>query len=541
MKRFCNHYAPLPIVMAASGLSDVPNVRVDSFGGMQAVVNHLIESHDLTRLVFITGPEEDREAQDRLRAYRSALDAHGIDWDPTLVVSGNFMQESGTKAVTELLDAHIPFDGVVAANDAMAVGAYRALQAYGLRVPDDVALAGFDDAPEARIHSVPLTTASQSFYELAHHIGDTVWDLIQGGAVPSETILASSLVVRRSCGCMPSRVFEAAVGPHGEHEGREEPFVDRHRPEDLPAEIWRAFVRDLSKVDEKKSFPSRSESPAFLVALEKDLRQRFERRESIDVWQALLTDLRCAVVPHLEKIEDVIRAEDLLQQARLLISEAGERRAYSVLSKFQMRASLLRTLDAELDSVGDWSAFVPVIQDTFPKLGIDSCYLVRWEPNVKTPAQLVVAVDGLQAEREDRQFSVLDGLLPEMDADFEAGDVLVVLPLTTTDAVLGYAVVDWGPQDGGVYRRLAARFSNVLHRFRLLEESDLARRRAEETLEEIVNTRSAVEHIQKAVDSESVLRITLEELIRVFGAKMAVARLGTREQLLDDGNEGIDG
>jgi hypothetical protein len=128
-----------------------------------------------------------------------------------------------------------------------------------------------------------------------------------------------------------------------------------------------------------------------------------------------------------------------------------------------------------------------------------------------------------------------------MDADFEAGDVLVVLPLTTTDAVLGYAVVDWGPQDGGVYRRLAARFSNVLHRFRLLEESDLARRRAEETLEEIVNTRSAVEHIQKAVDSESVLRITLEELIRVFGAKMAVARLGTREQLLDDGNEGIDG
>lgn len=538
--RFCEQYAPLPIVMGATGFEGVPHVRVDSFGGMRDVVSHLIESHHLRRIAFITGPEGDPEAEERYRAYKTALRDHDLKVDPDLVVSGNFMEASGASAVRGLLNAQVSFDAVVGANDAMAAGAYSVLHDRGLNVPEDVALAGFDDAPDLRA-SLSLTTARQSFYELAHHVGDTLLDRVQGRSVPTQTLVPAPLVVRRSCGCVSDRVVRAAVG-RSAREGeprRDDPLGEQYKPQDLPVEIWQAFAENMREAEGTQILTGDTSSSGiarpltFLRALERHMQSFSGRWNSIDVWHQRLNEMRQAIVPFLETADAVLKAEDLLQQGRIIVAENVERMANAALKDFQTQAALLRTLDVELGGAQDFAELVPAIQGTLPQLGVHQCYLVRWVGRVHERAQWVLIVNDRRAGVVDQMFSVERGLIPDGVINAGSKEALVVLPLTVEGDVLGYAVVGWGPQDGGVYHRIEARFSSVFHRFGLLEEADRARRQAEQTLEEVVNMRSIVDHLQRAVDTEAVLRITLAELSKVLNAPRAVARLGTREQLLE--------
>ena len=541
MTRFCEQYAPLPIVMGATGLESVPHVRVDSLVGMQDLVSHLIESHHLSQIAFITGPEGDTEAEERCQGYVTALREHGLEVDPDRVVPGDFREVSGVTAMRRLLDAGVTFDAVVGANDAMAVGAYSVLHEQGLNVPEDVALAGFDDAPDFR-GSLPLTTVRQSFYEVAHQVGDILMDLIQGRHVSMKTLIPAPLVVRGSCGCVSERVLRAAVDrtDHTSDLERDDPLEEAHRPQGVPAEIWRAFRQDLREADagEASSRDAASEAPksrAFLRSLGRHMRVLGEGGVSPGRGHQILNDIRRAVVPFLNEKEKVINAEDLLQQARVLVAERVDRLAQARLRDRQIQAARLRTFDTRLESAQDIGALVPAIQETLPQLGVHQCYLVRWTGGTLGHVRLLVAVNEQRAGIENRNFAVEEALLPDGVISAGSGESLVALPLTVENEVLGYAVVNWGPQDGGVYHRIEARLSGVLYRLRLLADAEAARREAEEALEEVVATRSIGDRLQRAVDTEAVLRITLEELSKALGAPTAVARLGTREQLLGDG------
>ncbi len=133
--------------------------------GMRAVLRHLIEEHGYKRIAFIHGIQGQIDAEQRFQAYQDELKAHELHFDENLVVEGDFTAESGRAAVKTLLDERLlRFQAIVAANDRMAFGALEALQQRGVRVPDDVAVTGFDDLREAQATGVPLTTVRQSFY-----------------------------------------------------------------------------------------------------------------------------------------------------------------------------------------------------------------------------------------------------------------------------------------------------------------------------------------------------------------------------------------
>ena len=163
---FAERYRPLPMVSIGMTLEGIPSVLVDNATGMYDVVTHLVEVHGFSRIVFVCGPAGSEEAEARYQAYERALEAHGLPLAPDLVVAGDFVLQSGIRAMNALLDERglLPPDGfeaVVAANDSMALGALRVLKARGFHVPGDVAIAGFDDAEEGRYMSTPLTTVRQ--------------------------------------------------------------------------------------------------------------------------------------------------------------------------------------------------------------------------------------------------------------------------------------------------------------------------------------------------------------------------------------------
>ena len=133
-----------------------PELRVDNAAGAVALVDHLVAS-GRRRLVHIAGPAGNIDAEERHRGVREACARAGI---ALRVLPGDFNEASGTRAVATLLDDGWGMDAILAANDMMAIGALMALKRAGIAVPDQVAVAGFDDIPLARLISPSLTTAS---------------------------------------------------------------------------------------------------------------------------------------------------------------------------------------------------------------------------------------------------------------------------------------------------------------------------------------------------------------------------------------------
>jgi DNA-binding LacI/PurR family transcriptional regulator len=193
-------------------------VLVDNYRGMREAVTHLIEVHDYRRIAFIRGPEGHTEADDRYRAYADVLAEHDIPLDPDLVAPGEFTRVSGMEATKLLLDKRkrrpqVNLEAIIAVDDTTAIGAMNTLQARGIRVPDDVAVVGFDNVEISRHATPPLTTVSSLVYDQARRGTEMVLALMDGEEVPKQVSVTTRLIVRQSCGCLDPAVAQAAAEP----------------------------------------------------------------------------------------------------------------------------------------------------------------------------------------------------------------------------------------------------------------------------------------------------------------------------------------
>ncbi|GAB3347234.1 LacI family DNA-binding transcriptional regulator [Micromonospora halotolerans] len=151
------------------------------------------------RIGFVAGPPQLMCSRARLDGYRAALDTAGLSVDEELIYPGNFYHEAGFAAGNHLLRLPKPPTAIFAASDQMALGVYEAVRRRGLRVPDDVSVVGFDDLPEVRWCSPPLTTVRQPLAKMGLLAARTVLRLAQGERIESPRVeLATQLVVRDS-------------------------------------------------------------------------------------------------------------------------------------------------------------------------------------------------------------------------------------------------------------------------------------------------------------------------------------------------------
>lgn len=168
-------------------------VAADDLDGARDMVAYLRES-GRSRIATITGPQDTSGGLGRLDGYRQEL---GDAFDERLVVEGDYSRASGARGMAELLERASDLDAVFVANDVMAAGALEVLRAAGRRVPEDVAVAGFDDAPIATRVSPELTTMRQPFERISHEMVRMLLEVIDGRPAGRMT-LPTELVVRES-------------------------------------------------------------------------------------------------------------------------------------------------------------------------------------------------------------------------------------------------------------------------------------------------------------------------------------------------------
>ena len=149
--------ATFPVLLLGAAGTGFDSITIANEAGAREMVQHLIAKGH-RRIAMILGPRENQDAAERFEGYRQALAAAGIDEDAALHVTGDFTDTSGYDAARTILNTTPRATAIFAGNDAMAVGALGALRAAGIRIPEDIAVAGFDDIPMSRYTHPPLTT-----------------------------------------------------------------------------------------------------------------------------------------------------------------------------------------------------------------------------------------------------------------------------------------------------------------------------------------------------------------------------------------------
>lgn len=179
----------------------IPVISVENKSGAYKLIDHLIQAHGRRRIAYLRGPQTHEDSFWREQGYLEALYAHAISYDPDLVGFGNFDENQAYRTVRQWLSDGLEFDAIFTGDDDAATGVLDALQEAGRRIPQEVAVAGFDDVPIARYLTPPLTTVRAPIEELGRRAVQQLICQMRDECVDPLILLPTELVIRQSCGC----------------------------------------------------------------------------------------------------------------------------------------------------------------------------------------------------------------------------------------------------------------------------------------------------------------------------------------------------
>jgi LacI family transcriptional regulator len=178
--------------------ADLPLVTTNHYQGARIAVSYLLQK-GRRRIAFVGGRRDVNVYEERFQGYKDELSERGFEVDPNLIVENDFSFHGGYHAIDVLFTRECSFDAIFAANDLVALGAIEQCQGKGIRVPDEVAVVGFDDIWLSRLSHPRLTTVRQPVYELCREAMVVLLESLNRGVRPELRLLEPQLVIRESC------------------------------------------------------------------------------------------------------------------------------------------------------------------------------------------------------------------------------------------------------------------------------------------------------------------------------------------------------
>ncbi|WP_028974238.1 substrate-binding domain-containing protein [Spirochaeta cellobiosiphila] len=418
----------IPTISIGGAVPGIPSLVSDNARSIEQIVTHLIEDHGRRNIAFLSGPDKHQEAQDRLSGYKQALIKHQLPYNEALVVkNGNFLSSSGAEAMVKILEKKVSFDGVIGANDDMALGALNVLLEKGYRVPEDISLCGYDNSEESRLNEPKLTTVAQPCYLMGHEAAQAMINWIDEGQMPDNLILLESeLFLRRSCGCLN----------HSSEDSFTRQILDYwHDRVDLSL-----TSRNLIKITLEMTSSSLS-----LVEV-KDLFSQLEHL-LIDYWK--LSDIPFDLYSLNDLLDDLLKRyhsgnyqvlSDYLKCWMRQVNQAHHKNLIKRLEVNQTNISNLLSTTSELLTSFDFPCLYAILDDQLSKLMIDELYIVK--AISQTQSQLIYVHETnntLGASYINQLFDSTKLLPPEM-INRSMTHPLVVMSLFHGTSHFGYVV-----------------------------------------------------------------------------------------------------
>jgi diguanylate cyclase (GGDEF)-like protein len=490
LTEFVGRFRAVPCICLGVALPSVATLLMDNEAGMYTMVRHLVEDHHFRRIAFIAGPEGSEEAQARFRGYQRALNEGKLEVDPRYVVVGNFIRETGARAVATLFGQRglrpADLDAIVCASDPMALGALDELDRRGVSVPGQIALTGFDDIEFARYARVPLTTVRQPIEAQFRFAVDALARVLRGADLPRQTTtFQTEFVKRRSCGC-PVHYREPVPATNMTGERQELGAALRNLRPTLLADLDRAAHGELEFVTAGwadrlfDAFLLQLDAPrqsAFVDSIEEICYQLLRGGGEVGAVQDVLAVLRRQVVACATDADALDRIEDLLREALLTASDLASIAQSRQRNALMDRAALLAETTAALLAAPDVSTLAETAANHLPGLGIRAGVIALFTAQGKVSEELETALVFTEMGRQQVPVRYRGRLLAP--ADFLDGRSVVVLPLGFRGECLGMALLEYGAADAAVYEDLRLVLGAALKGAQLIRAVEEARKEVE--------------------------------------------------------------
>jgi signal transduction histidine kinase/DNA-binding LacI/PurR family transcriptional regulator/CheY-like chemotaxis protein len=478
-----------PVVFVGPGEKGA-SVALDNESGIRQAIEHLVQ-HGHKRIAFIAGHENnevDADSMLRLQAYRQAVQDYGLESDPRLIVHGYHDIGRGRQAMQKLLESDVSFTAVLASNDHSAIGAIETIRKKELRIPEDIAMIGFDDWPDAAGQNPPLTSVHYPVVEAGRRALALLLEIIHGQSAADKCIqVPVRLVVRESCGCLPGRLmFQGSSAPTEKEQDSilalpsiarsvrevvqdETRFIEPDELAILSTQLVDAFYHCLQGRD-----PS-----SFRKVFSEILRHVEEAGDDPYVWHAALSSLEDSgpQLPITWTPDTRQQVEEMMRQARVAISISIRRQYRHYAYSRGFVADQIGRLTSRLFMAVDESQIFNALAEYLPPIGIRHILLAIFEadendPVARTRLYSTMESPVLLISFPSRQF-------PPAEV-FPVGEPfsLALFPLLIQDVAEGYIAVDTIDLDTSVtvVRQLAGAFRSV----RLHKEAVSGQRLAEE-------------------------------------------------------------
>lgn len=207
LKTYIKSYGNVKLVSVSFPLKGVPSLVIDCEAGFRACVEHLVVDHGYKKFAFMTVGGSSLEVENRNKIFFETLEKHGISKESVTVFEGEYSTLAAHEVMVSYLKSNLKeawkpdFEVIVALNDEMAFGCIQALREFGLKVPKDVAVTGFDSVSRASYDTPTLTSVSQETELQGYKAASMVYDMIVGKTVNEIEMIPSKCCVRQSCGC----------------------------------------------------------------------------------------------------------------------------------------------------------------------------------------------------------------------------------------------------------------------------------------------------------------------------------------------------
>ena len=487
---FCHQFTEKPVVSIGQPVEGIPAVLSDNYFGMYDMVQHLIHEHGYRRIAFIRGPENQTEAETRLKAYNDALSEAGIQHDLDLISHpGNWEPSAGEDAVRLFIDErNVDFDAIVSANDTMALAAMWALRNRGLDIPGDVAVVGFDSQVIAKAATPPLSTVRQQLTEQCRHAIDILLTKLQGGEVSDLIEIPTMLCIRQSCGCTSSAVGRTTTKTNIDmsdtavsYSKRDDVIAEIARIVDSTAGRWKtnwskrlidSFIAAIEEKDIEK----------FLHDFSKCIEETISVETEINEWQRVVTSLRLFTRSQYSDEDHTDWIEELCSQARVLIGEKIQQIESHQSLIYDRQYANLRDMTRALSTTHDLDQFLEILHGNLPRFGIRSCYLSLYEETIQTQddhstsnpgsRRMIMAFDeNSRLPLEDEASVISSNIIPHQELVSRNGKwSFVVKALKRGDECLGIVLFEVYPPDGRSCDMLQEQISSALTYALLLQE-----------------------------------------------------------------------
>ncbi len=479
------------------------SITTEGSRGTATLTRHLIEMHNRRHFALITGPKGHFESSDRADACLATISEYGIHVDERLIVAGTFLQESGVQAAEKLLAAGIPFDALVCLNDRMAQGALQVLVQRGYRIPEDIALVGFDGSEPSKYTTPPLTTVVQPLYEMGTSAMQLIDRIIRDGK-QRHKVLNCSPVIRESCGCMPQLGYTPQLTQ-------------------IPAY---ASSQEIKAISDLRTLAHSAKIDTFIARLNTALDATGAESGAMDRWNEYIS-----VIEHqLYSTSPDTRPAALFASARVLIGEKMGRYQAARRIATENTFSKLRLISSLLAGAFGLSSMFSRLEKGLSLFGIRTGFLVTFE--TKSPlsdARVLLAMDRKRFPIPDEGivFNARELLPPEFGDDWKK-ERWVLTPLVYQNEQLGYLLLPGGFETPQLYDILQEQIASSLKGTLLLEQV----RTHERILESEVALRTQdLQHMNEELSREVEQRAALEqEVIEVSNRTME--RIG--QDLHDD-------